>query len=109
MIADMWGRLPVLVRAVAAGLLIRIAGVFFVGALTTLNLRAWPSVPWSVPLELGLLWCPHQYLRGRWWPTSTWGSKRARPRLATVSRALLAPAAATGLAAAMPDAAAAPS
>lgn len=98
MIKRLWYRLPVLVRAITVGMGIQIVGVYSFGLLAMLNLRVWPSVPWSLPIELALLWFLYQYLNGRWWPASTRVSRRTRLRLAPVPRELLPATVATGVA-----------
>lgn len=66
-----WRRLPVIVRALLAGLVVSLAGSFPWGGLAYTNLQLSPRVPWSVPLMAVYLWFYWQYLQGRWWPRST--------------------------------------
>lgn len=75
-LAALWARLPVIVRAVLVGLLLTAIGTLPWQVLFEINIKAAPSVPWSVPLAvayLGLYW---QYLGGRGWPRSTADARR---------------------------------
>ncbi|MEO5816285.1 MAG: hypothetical protein ABIT20_13500 [Gemmatimonadaceae bacterium] len=51
-----WQRLPVVVRALIAGMAAAIAGTTPWALLVSANLEHWPAVPWSVPLTAVLLW-----------------------------------------------------
>jgi membrane protease YdiL (CAAX protease family) len=97
-LALLWCRLPVVVRAVATGMAIQLAGVFSFGILAQLNLGLAPTIPWSVPVELAILWLIYRYLRGDGWPSSTQRSRRRRLRARAVPRSMLPATIATGLA-----------
>ncbi|MGB3906516.1 MAG: type II CAAX endopeptidase family protein [Anaerolineae bacterium] len=61
-----WQRIPVLIRAIALGLLVSTIGVF-----------AWPVIvviipaPWSLVVMGGVLWLYWKYFSGSWWPKAT--------------------------------------
>jgi membrane protease YdiL (CAAX protease family) len=98
MISNTWLRLPVVVRAVVVGMIVQIVGVYSFGLLASLNLKVLPSVPWSLPIELAVLWVLVHYLNGRWWPRSTSASRRERLRLRPVPRRMLPSTVGTGVA-----------
>jgi len=93
-----WGRIPIVVRAIVAGMAIQLVGVVSFGILAQLNLNFEPTIPWSAPVELAVLWLIYRYLRGDGWPSSTQQSRRQRLRARTVPRSLLPATMATGLA-----------
>lgn len=83
---SVWRHLPIVVRAVIAGLLVAAVGVIpwsgIAGypALAAWNLRAFVSVPWAIvpmSLLLGLFWW---YLNGGGWPSTTASSRRTSLR-----------------------------
>lgn len=97
MISKIWIRIPVFIRAIVVGMLVQIVGVFSFGILASLNLEVLPSVPWSLPVELAILWIMYQYLRGRWWPVSTSESRRSRLRFNPIPRRMLPATVVTGV------------
>lgn len=71
-ITRVWGRVPLLVRAILTGF-----------AISTLGVAAWlacqkviPS-PWWFLVMGGLLWLYWRYFSGSWWPASTAEYRRA--------------------------------
>lgn len=71
-----WGALPVILRAVVAGMAVQIAGVASFAVLAQLNLAYGRSVPWALPLEVVVLWIMYWYLDGGGWPSSTSSGRR---------------------------------
>jgi membrane protease YdiL (CAAX protease family) len=84
--ATLWGKLPVILRAILIGLVVLTAGQILTGPLIFANLKFWPSVPWSVPLLAVYMWFFWQYLQGRWWPHSTSEIRRRDLRARPLSR-----------------------
>src|SRR5438105_580889 len=81
----MWRRIPVIVRAVVIGFLV--TGTITVpwAMLASLNLKHWPTIPWSALATAPLLWLYWQYLKGKGWPASTAQSRRANLRAQPLS------------------------
>ena len=75
-----WHRLPVIVRALLAGLAAAVVGTTPWALLVSANLEHWPTVPWSVPPTAVLLWLYWRYLRGEGWPLSTSQARRTSCR-----------------------------
>ena len=77
----MWPRVPVVIRAVLAGLVVMAAGQFPWSIVIVANLRHDPhSPPWAVPvmaLYLTLYW---RYLNGWGWPRRNAQMRRDRLR-----------------------------
>ena len=71
-----WRRLPVVVRALLAGMAAAIAGTTPWALLVSENLEHWPTVPWAVPPTALLLWLYWRYLRGEGWPAATAAARR---------------------------------
>jgi membrane protease YdiL (CAAX protease family) len=73
---SLWQRLPVIVRAVLAGLVVSAAGllpwVFFV----TWNQKLLVRVPWALVPTALYLWLFWRYLQGAGWPHSTVAARR---------------------------------
>jgi len=65
-LAKVWQRIPVLIRAIVSGIFVTFVGV---GAWL-LCLAVIPS-PWSVVVMGGILWLYWKYFSGSWWPRST--------------------------------------
>jgi len=63
-------------RAVVVGLAILLAGTIPRNVLFAINLRAYPSVPWSVPLVALSLWLFWRYIRGEGPPRATAEERR---------------------------------
>src|SRR3954451_12724003 len=66
-----WHRLPVVVRALLAGMAASVVGTTPCALFASANLEHWPTVPWSVVPTAVLLWLYWRYLRGEGWPAST--------------------------------------
>ena len=62
----LWGRIPVLIRAILAGIFVTFAGI----GVWLFCLTAIPA-PWSVIIMAGVLWLYWKYFSGNWWPRST--------------------------------------
>ena len=91
-----WGRLPVVVRAPIAGLVVSGIGVTIWGGiagfpgLAGFNLRVMPQLPWAiVPMAL-FLFCYLRYLNGAGWPRSTSEARRISFRANALSADLWA-------------------
>jgi membrane protease YdiL (CAAX protease family) len=73
---SIWQRLPVIVRAVFAGVAVSLAGllpwVFFV----TWNQKVLVRVPWALVPTAIYLWLFWRYLQGAGWPSSTVSARR---------------------------------
>jgi len=65
-LANIWQRIPVLIRAILSGIF-----VTFVGIGPWLVSIAVIPAPWSVPVMGGILWLYWKYFSGNWWPRST--------------------------------------
>ena len=83
---SLWRRLPIIVRAVIAGLAVSFAGTAPWGGvaghalLAGWNLRVFPSVPWAIlPMAL-YLWSYWRYLNGAGWPRTTAEGRRTSLR-----------------------------
>ena len=77
---SLWGRLPVIVRAVIAGLAVTAAGTLPWVFLVTSNQRVLSSLPWAVvPMSL-YLWLYWRYLNGWGWPRTTAEPRRTSLR-----------------------------
>jgi membrane protease YdiL (CAAX protease family) len=70
-----WRRIPVLIRAIVAGLV-----VFEIGVGAWLVLAAFVPAPWSIVIMGGVLWAYWKYFGGSWWPKSTAEVRRNRFR-----------------------------
>lgn len=76
-IVSLWQRLPVIVRAVIAGLAVLLAGerpwggIAGHAALAGWNERVLVSVPWAIPPFALYLWLFWRYLGGAGWPRMT--------------------------------------
>ena len=83
--AQLWGRLPVIVRAVVAGLGVAALGTVPWARLISANVRHLSGIPWSVPIMAGYLalyWA--YFVRGAGWPRSTSGTRRTTARAKSV-------------------------
>ena len=77
----MWGRLPVIVRAVLTGVVAGAAGTLAWAGLVSANTRHGSALPWAVPVMAVYLVLYWRYLaRGRGWPQSTAAARRANAR-----------------------------
>jgi len=79
-ILTLWRRLPVVVRAVLAGLAVATAGTAPWAALVSLNTKHASAVPWAVPPTALYLWLFWRYVRGAGWPPSSAEARRACSR-----------------------------
>lgn len=77
---SLWLRLPVVLRAVLAGLVVGSAGNIPWGVLVSANSRYWSSVPWAVPPTALYLWFFWRYVQGAGWPRSTAEARRTNCR-----------------------------
>ncbi len=83
--AQLWCRLPVIVRAVVAGLGVAALGTVPWARLISANVRHLSGIPWSVPIMVGYLalyWA--YFVRGAGWPRSTSGTRRTTARAKSV-------------------------
>jgi len=70
-LSEAWQGLPVLLRALAAGVLVVGTGLLPWDLLVRVNARVVESIPWTVPVMAAYLCLWWWYLRGRGWPRST--------------------------------------
>jgi membrane protease YdiL (CAAX protease family) len=73
---SVWVKLPVIVRALLAGMTVAVAGTTPWALLVSANLEHWPTVPWAVPPTALMLWLYWRYLRGEGWPAATAAARR---------------------------------
>lgn len=83
-----WKRVPILIRALIIGSVVCFAGTTVWSILLGLNLKFAPSIPWTVPAMVVLLWAYWRYLGGKGWPRSTAETRRASLRVHRVSGSL---------------------
>ena len=77
----MWGRLPVVVRAVLTGVAAGAAGTLPWAGLVSANMKHGSVVPWAVPIMAAFLLLYWRYAARGWgWPQSTAGARRANAR-----------------------------
>jgi membrane protease YdiL (CAAX protease family) len=77
---SLWRRLPIIVRAVIAGLTVAVTGTLPWAFLAGWNLRVIPGVPWAIlPMAL-YLWLYWQYLNGAGWPRTSAEGRRTSLR-----------------------------
>ena len=80
-VAELWRRLPVVVRAVLVGGGAAAAGSVPWARLVTTNARHGSVLPWAVPVMAAYLVLYWRYLvRGQGWPRSTADARRANAR-----------------------------
>ncbi|MCP4573728.1 MAG: CPBP family intramembrane metalloprotease [bacterium] len=81
-IIRLWRRLPILLRAIVAGLFVFIVLQTGNTMIFLANMSTTPEIPWMLPAGLAYLWVAFQFFNGRWGPKSTAiarrGSMRAR-------------------------------
>jgi len=76
-----WFRLPMAIRAVAAGLTVASAGTLPWAWLVSTNLKHQSALPWCVPIMAAYLWLYWRYfVRGWGWPRSTTEIRRVHSR-----------------------------
>ncbi len=76
----LWRRLPVIVRAVLAGLIVGAVGTTPWALLVSANFKYWSAVPWAVPPTALYLWLFWRYAQGAGWPRSTAEARRTNCR-----------------------------
>jgi membrane protease YdiL (CAAX protease family) len=81
----LWRAAPLVVRAIACGLVVLAIGILPWPVLVTTNLSFGASVPWSVPVMAAYLSACYVYLSGWGWPQSTSASRRCALRAGPVS------------------------
>ena len=80
-IIRIWRRLPALVRAVLAGVVIAAAGTLPWARLLSANTRHQSAIPWAVPIMAVYLLLFWRYFVGGWgWPPSTAEARRVNSR-----------------------------
>jgi membrane protease YdiL (CAAX protease family) len=89
LILRIWGKIPVVVRAVVLGVLITIAGAAILVIFKELNFRYAPQIPWGAGATLICLWLLWKYLGGSGWPRVTAESRRANLRANPVNGPIL--------------------
>ena len=94
----LWLRIPVLVRAVAVGLAVGLAGTVPWARLIAANTRSMPGVPWAAPLMAIILvaWWLY-FARGRSVPEVTANARRLGARANHVPDSLWGPALGAGV------------
>lgn len=81
-----WTKLPVIVRAVAVGLIAAAAGTVVWARLISANIHHGSQLPWSVPIMAVYLVVYWRYFaRGDWWPAATRVPRRQNARANTIS------------------------
>jgi len=73
---SLWGRFPVVVRAVIAGVVIAASGTVPWALLTLANQKVMLAVPWAVAPMAVYLWFWMRYLNGAGWPSATSAARR---------------------------------
>jgi len=80
LIAAIWQRLPIILRAVLVGSFVMSMATVPCGILLRANFALMPSIPWSVPVVAIYLWLYWQYLSGKGWPQTTTEFRRTNLR-----------------------------
>ena len=85
-IIGFWCRLPVLLRAIFAGLFVFI--VLQTGSMLIFlaNMSTTPAIPWMLPVGLAYLWVVFQFFNGRWGAKSTAIARRESMRARRLGR-----------------------
>jgi membrane protease YdiL (CAAX protease family) len=81
-IIRIWRRIPILIRAVIAGVFVYAV----VGLVVWLPIVALVPAPWSLVLMVGVLFLYWRYFSGSWWPRSTAGIRRESFRATRLSK-----------------------
>ncbi|MCI4568791.1 CPBP family intramembrane glutamic endopeptidase [Lysobacter sp. CFH 32150] len=85
-ILDLWGRLPIALRAVLLGFTVLVLGQAPFGVLLYVNLKLSPALPWFLPATWLWLWMFWRFLDGRGWPRIGAERRRALLRSTPLSR-----------------------
>ena len=93
----LWSRLPVLVRAVIAGLAAASAGTLPWALLVSANAKYFAVIPWAVPVMAAYLWLYWRYVRGEGWPQWTGAARRTNARANPVAPDAWGPALLAGI------------
>ncbi len=93
----LWGRLPVVVRAVLSGWLVSGIGTGIWVLLSLANQKYFPSLPWAMLPTAGYLWLFWRYFGGDGWPRETAEPRRASLRANQLSPDVWAAAIMAGL------------
>ena len=94
---SMWWRIPALVRAVAAGLVVGLLGTLSWARLIATNTKYLPKIPWATPVMACILvaWWLY-FVKGRGWPDTTGEARRRCGRANRVPEHLWGPALGAG-------------
>jgi membrane protease YdiL (CAAX protease family) len=76
-VAELWRRIPAVVRAVVTALAVLLLGTIPPGILVQANLRVGTAAPWSLALVAVYLWVFWRYVGGTWWPRGTAQARKA--------------------------------
>jgi len=74
--ADMWKRIPLLLRALFAAFAVTGTATVAWGALVQSNLRFAPGLPWAAVIMAGFLVFYWRFLKGNGWPRATATARR---------------------------------
>lgn len=85
-IIGFWHRLPVLLRAVVAGLFVFIVLQTGSTLIFLANMNTTPAIPWMLPVGLVYLWVAFQFFNGRWGAKSTSNARRESMRARRLGR-----------------------
>ena len=97
-VADLWRRVPLLIRSVVAGYVVFF--VFQTGAMAIFiaNLAVAPNIPWALPVGLAYLWLVFQFFNGRWGTSGSSDARRQSMRARRLKPGARLPAFGAGLA-----------
>src|SRR5262245_14550089 len=84
-IVKLWSRLPVVLRAIVAGLLVLTVGQIPFELMNSANLRRLPAIPWGAAGTAVWLWLYWRWLGGRGWPRSSSATRRTALRAGKLS------------------------
>jgi membrane protease YdiL (CAAX protease family) len=93
----LWGRLPVVGRAVLSGFAVAVAGTAPWAALAATNVKYGSVVPWAVLPAALYLWLFWRWVQGAGWPRSTSEARRVSCRANALSDEVWGPALVAGL------------
>lgn len=85
-LARLWGRIPLLIRAIASGLFVFATLQSGWDGLVQLNMKISPAIPWHVPLGLIYLWALFGFFKGRWGARSTRHAREQSMRARRLNR-----------------------